>query len=43
LLGITRLGLALSTESSEAQTQWYWMRFAAFLLILLAIIDKNRR
>lgn len=43
LLGITRLGLALSAESTEAQTQWYWVRFIAFLLILLAIVDKNRR
>jgi hypothetical protein len=43
LLGVTRLGSALSEEFSESQTQWYWMRFAAFLLILLAIIDKNRR
>lgn len=43
LLGITRIGLVVSAETFEAQTQWYWMRFAAFLLILLAIIDKNRR
>jgi uncharacterized membrane protein HdeD (DUF308 family) len=43
LLGITRLGLALSPESIEGNTPWYWMRLAAFLLILFAIADKNRR
>ena len=43
LLGVTRLGLALSDELSESQTQWYWLRCIAFLLILAAIIDKNRR
>jgi uncharacterized membrane protein HdeD (DUF308 family) len=43
LLGITRFGLAISREDLEPQTGWYWMRLAAFLLILLAIVDKNRR
>ena len=43
LMAITRVGLALSHEQSEGQTHWYWVRLAAFLLILLAIIDKNRR
>lgn len=43
LLAITRLGLAFSREHSEGQTHWYWVRLAAFVLILLAIIDKNRR
>jgi hypothetical protein len=32
-----------SAEVEEAQTRWYWVRFAAFLLILIAIADKNRR
>lgn len=43
LLGITRIGLALSAMHREGQTYWYWVRLAAFLLILLAIVDKNRR
>jgi hypothetical protein len=43
LLGVTRLGLAMSRELTEGYTMWYWMRFAAFLLILVAIADKNRR
>jgi hypothetical protein len=42
LLGITRLGLAMQNEQLEAQTYWYWVRLTAFLLILLAIADKNR-
>jgi hypothetical protein len=43
LLAITRMGLALSSASLESHTYWYWVRLAAFLLILVAIIDKNRR
>jgi Family of unknown function (DUF5985) len=43
LLGITRIGLALSRTQMEGQTHWYWVRLAAFLLILIAIVDKNRR
>lgn len=43
LLGITRLGLALSRDFTEGHTLWYWVRLAAFLLILTAIADKNRR
>jgi uncharacterized membrane protein HdeD (DUF308 family) len=30
-------------EVDESKTHWYWVRFAAFLLILIAIADKNRR
>jgi hypothetical protein len=43
LLGLTRLGLALSHNYAEGHTYWYWIRLAAFLLILAAIVDKNRR
>lgn len=43
LLGATRIGLALSPAHAEGQTFWYWVRLAAFLLILVAIADKNRR
>ena len=43
LLGLTRIGLALSHEPIEAESSLYWIRFAAYLLILIAIIDKNRR
>lgn len=43
LLACTRLGLALSQVQQEAYTYWYWVRLVAFILILVAIIDKNRR
>jgi len=43
LLGATRIGLAISPERAEGDTFWYWVRLAAFLLILAAIADKNRR
>jgi uncharacterized membrane protein HdeD (DUF308 family) len=43
LLGVTRLGLAMSDDASESNTSWYWVRLAAFLIILVAIADKNRR
>jgi hypothetical protein len=40
LLCLTRLALAIS--KSEETTYVYWVRLAAFVLILLAIVDKNR-
>lgn len=43
LLGLTRFGLAMSSDASEGNTSWYWVRLAAFLIILFAIADKNRR
>src|SRR5688572_22722258 len=43
LLGVTRLGLALSPQDMEGHTHWYWVRLVAFLVILAAIVDKNRR
>ena len=50
LLGVTRLGLSAMTSThlwphvpNEDHTYWYWARLVAFLLILVAIIDKNRR
>jgi len=42
LLGITRFGLTLAHEPSEGETYWYWLRLAAYLLILVAIVNKNR-
>jgi alpha-D-ribose 1-methylphosphonate 5-triphosphate synthase subunit PhnI len=49
LMGIARYGLATSYIEAvvgaqlEGQTHWYWVRLAAFVIILVAIIDKNRR
>jgi hypothetical protein len=40
LLCLTRLALTISR--TEESIYVYWVRFAAFVLILLAIIDKNR-
>jgi len=42
LLGMQRLALALTAETGESQTGFYLLRLFAFLLILGAIIDKNR-
>jgi hypothetical protein len=43
LLAATRLGLAMSSVTQESNTHWYWVRLVAFVLILVAIVDKNRR
>jgi hypothetical protein len=42
LLAAQRLALALTTQYFEDVTWLYGVRLLAFLLILLAIIDKNR-
>jgi hypothetical protein len=42
LLGAQRLALALSSRPVETDTGLYLVRLFAFLLILLAILDKNR-
>lgn len=42
LLGLTRLALALTHSENEGRTYVYWVRLVAFLLIIVAIIDKNR-
>ena len=42
LLGIQRLALALTSTVVESDTALYLVRLFAFLLILAAIIDKNR-
>ena len=42
LLALQRVGLALAVRY-ELQTEWaYVMRLGAFVIILWAIIDKNR-
>ena len=42
LLGAQRLALALTFQEAESHTGLYLVRLFAFLLILLAIVDKNR-
>ncbi len=41
LLGGQRLALALTAQMVESHTAFYLVRLFAFLLILLAIVDKN--
>ncbi len=43
LLAASRLGLAMMNDTYEGNTSWYWVRLAAFTIILGAIADKNRR
>ena len=43
LLAIQRLAIATTRETMENQTIFYVMRLVAFLLIIVAIVDKNRR
>ena len=42
LLGLQRLALALTSPPFESDTGFYLVRLFAFLLILGAIVDKNR-
>ena len=42
LLALQRTALALAAHSPAASTGLYGVRLVAFLLILYAIIDKNR-
>jgi hypothetical protein len=41
-LGINWLGLALLATTHEARVAFYLLRLLAFVLILAAIVDKNR-
>jgi hypothetical protein len=43
VLAVQRLALAISSAPMEDQTLLYLLRFLAFGVILVAIIDKNRR
>ncbi|HKU68828.1 MAG TPA: DUF5985 family protein [Candidatus Baltobacteraceae bacterium] len=42
LLGLERLGLAIVNAPEEPRAGMYFVRLAAFLLIIVAIVDKNR-
>ncbi len=42
VLGATRIVMAAMGEPEKEHTQLYWFRLAAYALILVAIIDKNR-
>ena len=42
ILAVQRLALVLTRDMLESQTGLYLVRLFAFLLILAAIVDKNR-
>lgn len=42
VLGVNRLVLVVLDESNEARVYVYLVRLLAFLLIAVAIVDKNR-
>lgn len=43
VLAFSRIGFLYINEAEEARTLLYTVRLSAFVLILLAIIDKNRK
>ena len=43
VLATQRLALALTNATMEDQTVFYLLRLTAFVIIAVAIIDKNRR
>lgn len=43
VLAVQRLALSLTGEFMENQTLFYLVRLAAFVVIIVAIVDKNRR
>ena len=43
LLAVQRLAIALTREIFEHQAALYLLRLAAFVVIIVAIIDRNRR
>lgn len=42
MMALGRLGLALQHGAQEPHNLFYFMRFIAFVLILVGIINKNR-
>jgi uncharacterized membrane protein HdeD (DUF308 family) len=43
VLAVQRLALSLTNSTMEDQTVFYLLRLAAFVIIVVAIVDKNRR
>lgn len=43
ILAIQRFGLELAGDQSEHRTLWYFVRLLAFVIIIAAIVDKNRK
>lgn len=42
VLAVNRVGIALSVQQGDHGDHYYWVRLCAFLIILAAIVDKNR-
>jgi hypothetical protein len=42
LLATQRLAFVVTSDTSERAIWWYALRLVAFIIILLAIVDKNR-
>jgi hypothetical protein len=42
VLAVNRVGIALFVQQGDRGDSLYWVRLCAFLLILAAIVDKNR-
>jgi hypothetical protein len=42
VLAVNRIIIAITVVGVEPGDHYYWVRLFAFVLILLAIIDKNR-
>ena len=43
VLAVQRIAITMTHGAMEDQTVFYLMRLAAFVLIIIAIVDKNRR
>jgi hypothetical protein len=43
ILAVQRVGLKFCDDVSEGNTAWYFVRLLAFLIIIVAIFDKNRK
>ena len=43
ILALQRFGLQFINDVPERVTEWYFVRLLAFILILAAIFDKNRK
>lgn len=42
MLGLIRIALVVLGQSTERATPLYWLRLAAYGLIMATIVDKNR-
>jgi uncharacterized membrane protein len=43
VLALQRIALSLTSATMEDQTVFYLLRLTAFVIIIIAIVDKNRR